>query len=186
MINIFKTEFKGRPKPAERPRARFSKSGRFYMFTPNSYKNYQKEVTEFFNKFADEPNFKDLFTPNKLVYGLSVTLIFKMTLKKKSANPFYGMRPDIDNLYKAVVDALFLNQVNMKEVGYQLDEEENVLFDEDGKPLIKYAQRVDDSRVVHTEQLKLRVDYKDEEGFFIKLRNVGKDEFNTFVDNEMR
>lgn len=97
-------------------------------------------------------------------------------MKSNGKNLFYGKRPDIDNLYKAVVDALFLSDVNQVEDGLLTDKEGNAVFDRKGNQKIKYRQKIDDSRVIHTEILKLRVDCAEDEGFTIMIRNVGKED----------
>lgn len=174
---MFKAEWKGRPKPAERPRPRFSKNKKsFYVYNPPNYYLYQKELINFFSSFSEEDNLKELFDKKTLVYGLSVKLIFR--LKAKGKAPFYGLRPDIDNLYKAVVDALFLSECNQLEDGFLTDKEGNEIYDGKGSPLIKYKQKIDDSRVIHSEILKLRVDSEEEEGFTIVIRNVGKEDIS--------
>lgn len=174
---MFKAEWKGRPKPAERPRTRFSKNKRsFYVYNPPSYYLYQKELVSFFSGFSEDDKLKELFDKKEIVYGLSVKLIFR--LKGKGNLPFYGLRPDIDNLYKAVVDALFLSKCNQIENGILTDNEGNPICDRSGTPLIKYKQKIDDSRVIHTELLKLRVEEEEEQGFTIIIRNVGKEDIS--------
>lgn len=172
---MFKVSWKGRPKPAERPRTRFSKDKKsFYVYNPPSYYLYQQELIRFFSSFKEEPEMIEMFDKKNLVYGLSIKLIFR--LKSSGKNLFYGKRPDIDNLYKAVVDALFLSDVNQVEDGLLTDKEGNAVFDRKGNQKIKYRQKIDDSRVIHTEILKLRVDSTEDEGFTIMIRNVGKED----------
>lgn len=172
---MFKTSWQGRPKPAERPRTRFSKDKKsFYVYNPPSHYLYQQELIRFFSQFKEEHSLVELFEKRHIVYGLSVKLIFR--LKSKGENPFYGKRPDIDNLYKAVIDALFLSEVNQVEDGFLTDKEGNPIFDKKGNQEIKYKQKIDDSRVIHTEILKLRVDSAEEEGFTLVIRNVGKED----------
>lgn len=172
---MFEAHYKGRPRPAERPRARFSEDKRtYYLYNPPSYQKYKAGLTEFFNQFADQEELKELFDPKQLVYGLSLKLIFK--LKSKGQKPFYGKRPDIDNLFKAVADSLFESDVNMIEDGNEQDKAGNLITDAAGNPITKYKQKIDDSRIIHTEMLKLRVDEEEEEGIKVVLRNVGKED----------
>lgn len=172
---MFKVTWEGRPRPAERPRARFSADKRtYFLYNPPTYQEYQKTLVEFFNKYQEEESLKELFDKKQLVYGLSVKLIFR--IKHKGKIPFYGLRPDIDNLYKAVVDALFKSNVNQIENGYWVDKNGEFYLDADGNKTIKYKQKIDDSRVIHTELIKLRVDSEAEEGFTVILRNVGKED----------
>ncbi|HLQ96355.1 MAG TPA: RusA family crossover junction endodeoxyribonuclease [Pseudogracilibacillus sp.] len=174
---MFETHYKGRPRPAERPRARFSSDSRtYYLYNPPSYQKYKAGLTEFFNQFSDDKNLQELFNPKELVYGLSLKLIFR--LKGKGKKPFYGKRPDIDNLFKAVADSLFESNVNLIEDGIEQDKEGNTVTDAYGNPLTKYRQQIDDSRIIHTEMLKLRVDSEEEEGIKIVIRNVGKEEIS--------
>lgn len=172
---MFKVEYKGRPKPAERPRARFAKDNKsYYLYSPPTYAKYKDHLIQFFNKFSEEKEFQDLFDPKNINYGLSLKTVFR--LKGNGKNIFYAKRPDIDNLFKGVQDAIFQSEVNQIEDGYLLDKEGSKIVSEDGEPLIKYRSKIDDSRVVHAEQLKLRVDTEEEEGIIIILRNIGKED----------
>ncbi|WP_132981489.1 RusA family crossover junction endodeoxyribonuclease [Pediococcus pentosaceus] len=174
---MFKISWEGKPQPAERARPRFSRNkDSYYMYNPPSYQMYQRSLINFFSKFSEDPDLKALFDKKQLIYGLSIKIIFK--IQSKGKNPFYGKRPDSDNLYKAVVDALFASKVNQLEDGYLTDKEGNYVFDSKGNPLIKYKQKVDDSRVIHHEVLKLRVDEFQEQGFIVVIRNVGKDDIS--------
>lgn len=174
---MYQIHYKGRPKPAERPRARFSLGNKnYYLYTPPTYEKYKRDLIEHFNKFENEKEFAELFDPKTLVYGLSVKIVFR--LKGKGKQPFYGKRPDIDNLMKAIFDGLFQSNVNLIEDGIETDKEGNPVVDYKGVPLPHFKQKIDDSRIVHTETLKLRVDTEEEEGFHIILRNVGKDEIS--------
>lgn len=182
---MFKVSWKGRPQPAERARPRFSKNkDSYYMYNPPSYQKYQKKLIDFFSKYSDDPELKKLFDKKRLIYGLSVKIVFRLvasTGKNQSStgkNPFYGKRPDIDNLYKAVVDALFLSKGNQIEDGFLTDADGEPIVDSKGDSLIKYKQKIDDSRVIHTELLKLRVDDEDQEGFTIIVRNVGREDIS--------
>ncbi|HFD1725843.1 TPA: RusA family crossover junction endodeoxyribonuclease [Enterococcus faecium] len=172
---MFKIKYGKRPQPAERPRARFAKDKRsYYMYTPPNYQSYLKLLIESFNQYEKDPSFSELFDKKKIVYGWSVKIIFK--LKGKGKNPFYGKRPDIDNLFKAVADALMETEANKIQNGYEVDENGNQYLDHQGLPIPKYKKKIDDSRIVHAELLKLRVDTEEEEGFTLIIRNVGKDD----------
>lgn len=172
---MFEAHYTGRPRPAERPRARFNQGNRtYYLYTPPAYQEYKSGLIDFFNEFEKDDSLKELFDPKEIVYGLSVKLIFR--LKSKGKKPFYGKRPDIDNLFKAVADSLFESNVNLIPDGYEKDEEGNLITDSEGNPVTKYKQKIDDSRIIHTEILKLRVDSEEEEGFSIIIRNVGKED----------
>lgn len=172
---MFKVTYKGRPKPAERARARFNGGNKtYYMYTPEVYRKYKEELISFFNEYQDDPNLKRLFDPKKITYGLSVKLIFRF--KGKGDNPFYTWRPDIDNLFKAVTDSLFQSKVNLLENGFKLDKDGNTMLDDEGIPIKKYKQKIDDCRICHTEQLKLRVDDEEKESFTIIVRNIGEEE----------
>lgn len=173
---MFKAEYKGRPKPAERPRPRLGKNAKFYyMYNPPTYQQYKQELIEFFNQFESDKNFYELFDPKKVFYGLSLKVVFRF--KASAQNPFYTKRPDLDNVLKAVQDALFQCKANLVEDGFMIDKGSGeLILDENGQPIINYKQRIDDCRVVHFECLKLRVDTEEEEGFLVTLRNVGKDE----------
>lgn len=172
---MFEAHYSGRPRPAERPRARFNHNNRtYYLYTPPEYQKYKDGVRKFFNQYETDESLKELFDPNKIVYGLSVKLIFRLYSKGKK--PFYGKRPDIDNLFKAIADGLFESNVNLYLDGNETDKEGNLITDEEGNPIPKYRQKIDDSRIIHTEQLKLRVDTREEEGFSVIIRNVGKED----------
>lgn len=172
---MFEAHYTGRPRPAERPRARFNSGRRsYYLYNPPEYQKYKAGLIDFFNKYEKDESLKEQFDPTKIVYGLSVKLIFKLYSKGKK--PFYGKRPDIDNLFKAVTDSLFDSNVNLIPNGNETDKEGNLITDAEGKPIPKYKQKIDDSRIIHTEILKLRVDSKEEEGFSIVIRNVGKED----------
>ncbi|MDT0112455.1 RusA family crossover junction endodeoxyribonuclease [Listeria booriae] len=172
---MFRAVYQGRPKPAERARVRFSTGNKtYYMHIPETYRAYQNRLKEFFSQYAEDPDLKELFRARNLIYGLSIKLVFR--LKGRGQHPFYQLRPDIDNLYKAVTDALFLSDVNIKHVGFEEDEEGNKILDNDGNPIETYKQKIDDSRVVHAELLKLRVDTEEEEQFTIVIRNVAEED----------
>lgn len=172
---MFEAHYSGRPRPAERPRARFSYDNRsYYIYNPPEYQKYKAVLRDFFNQYEDDAALQELFDPQEIVYGLSVKLIFK--LRSKGNKPFYGKRPDIDNLFKAVTDSLFESNVNQIRNGNEQDKEGNLITDEEGNPIPKYKQKIDDSRIIHSEMLKLRVDYEEEEGITIILRNVGKED----------
>lgn len=162
---MWKADFKGfRPRPAERPR--FNPTlGR--MFIPKSYEDYQEMLIGLFNQYTETENFAEIFDKKKIVYGLSVQVVFRLTGRGKSA--FYRYRPDSDNLYKAVLDSLFFCDANTIET-------DTGELDKDGNPVIKYHQKIDDSNVVHQSTLKLRVENEDEQGFSIIVKNIGKDE----------
>lgn len=171
---MFRAEYKKRPQPAERARVRFSNNNRtYYMYTPATYEKYTQELISFFNQFSDDPNFVDMFDKKKLVYGWSVKIIFRF--KGRGSKPFYGLRPDIDNIFKAVTDSLMRTEANLIFDGYATDEEGNRYLDKDFQPIPKFRKKIDDCRIVHTELLKLRVDTEEEEGFTIIIRNVGED-----------
>src|SRR5699024_4783957 len=172
---MFEAHYSGRPRPAERPRARFSADNRtYYLYNPPTYQKYKAGLRDFFNEYETDESLKELFDPSKIVYGLSVKLIFRLYSKGKK--PFYGKRPDIDNLFKAAVDGLFESNVNLIPDGNEKDKEGNLIVDEKGNPIPKYKQKIDDSRIIHAEQLKLRVDTREEEGITIIIRNVGKED----------
>ncbi|GAA3267941.1 hypothetical protein GCM10017706_32840 [Lactococcus lactis subsp. hordniae] len=69
-----------------------------------------------------------------------------------------------------------MSAVNQIENGYWVDKNGEFILDADGNKTIKYKQKIDDSRVIHTELLKLRIDSEAEEGFTITVRNVGKED----------
>lgn len=172
---MYKINYYGRPKPAERPRVRFSLSNRnYYLYTPSTYEAYKMDLIAHFNQFEKDADFSCLFNPKKIIYGLSIKIVFR--LKGRGKQPFYGKRPDIDNLMKAVFDALFQSKVNLVEEGIKLDKNGIPLLDNNGLPIRHFKQKIDDSRIVHTEVLKLRVNTDKEEGFHLVLRNVGKEE----------
>lgn len=172
---MYQIHYKGRPKPAERPRARFSLGNKnYYLYTPPSYEKYKRELIEHFNQFEKEEKFAELFEPKNIVYGLSIKIIFR--LKGRGKQPFYGKRPDIDNLMKAIFDGLFQSNVNLIEDGIEIDKDGVPIMDSKGEPILHFKQKIDDSRIVHTETLKLRVDTEEEEGFQVVIRNVGEDE----------
>lgn len=181
---MFEVDYYGRPKPAERPRVRFSKGNKsYYTYNPPKYEEYKEGLIDFFNNYEKDDSLEELFNPKRIMYGLSVKIIFRLTMPidwrkpdTKKLNLFYTRRPDIDNLYKAVIDSLFQSNINQIPDGHVIDKEGNELLDEDGEKIIKYRQRIDDSRVVHTELLKLRVETEEEEGFNLIIRNVGKEE----------
>jgi|SRR5690625_3239114 len=172
---MFQAHYSGRPRPAERARARFSSGNRsYYLYNPPTYKKYKSGLIDFFNTYETDESLTELFDPKEIIYGLSIKLIFK--LRSKGKNPFYAKRPDIDNLFKAVTDSLFESNVNLIRDGNKKDKEGDLVFDPKGEPLGKYKQKIDDSRIIHTEMLKLRVDTEEEEGFSITIRNVGKED----------
>lgn len=172
---MFQTHYAGKVRSAERSRARFSQENRtYFLYNPPTYEKYKTGLINFFNTYENDDSLAELFDPNKIVYGLSVKLIFK--IKSRGKNPFHGRRPDVDNLYKAVADSLFQSNVNLIPDGDAMDKEGNLITDEHGNPMPKYKQKIDDSRIIHTEILKLRVDTKEEEGFSITIRNVGKED----------
>ncbi|WP_088841029.1 RusA family crossover junction endodeoxyribonuclease [Listeria sp. ILCC797] len=174
---MFKVTKIGRPKPAERARARFNEGNKtFYMYMPQSYREYKSELIQFFNQYENDPNLQELFDRKKIIYGLSVKLIFRF--KGKGYNPFYALRPDIDNLFKAVTDSLFESNINLIEDGYKTNKKGELLFDQDGKMIKKYKQKIDDSRICHTEQIKLRVDTEEEESLTIIIKNIGKEDID--------
>lgn len=86
-------EFKIPIKPKAKARPRFSKFGGAY--TPKETKQYEEFITNYVkSKYKDSP----------LSFALSVSFIFCFKHKtKRSANI---ARPDLDNLIKAVCDAL--------------------------------------------------------------------------------
>lgn len=172
---MFKVKWSGRPQSAERPRTRFRKDKKsFYVYTPPNYEKYKENLKLFFSSFIDDKSYNEIFDKKKIVYGLSVKIIFRF--KTENANIFYALRPDIDNLYKAVVDGLFESDGNLYENGVLKDKQGNTIVDAEGKALINYSQKIDDSRVVHAELLKLRVDTEEEESFTLIVRNVGKED----------
>lgn len=171
---MFRIEYNERPRPAERPRARFSDGSRsYYLYTPPAYAKYKQELIEFFNQYQDDQDLKELFDKKKLLYGLSVKVIFRFDVKKESDNPFYGMRPDIDNLFKAVVDSLFQSGVNRIQDGYEKDKTDQYVLDENGEKIPHFKQKIDDSRIVHTELLKLKATKESPQGFTLIVKNIG-------------
>lgn len=173
---MYKLSYQGRPRPAERPRVRFSLGNKnYYLYTPPTYEKYKNELIEHFNKFSKDEKFTELFEAKNIIYGLSIKIIFK--LKGNGKQPFYGKRPDIDNLMKAIFDALFQSDVNLIEDGIETDKEGIPIVDANGDPIPRFKQKIDDSRIIHAESLKLRVDKEEEEGVYIVIRNVGEDEF---------
>ncbi|MBC2242406.1 RusA family crossover junction endodeoxyribonuclease [Listeria booriae] len=172
---MFKAVYSGRPRPAERARVRFGKGKRsYYMYMPEVYRNYKGKLIEFFGQYESDPRLVELFDSQKIIYGLSVKLIFR--LKSKGDNPFYTLRPDIDNLFKAVTDSLFQSSVNLIDNGYEEDKDGQLILDVEGDPIPKFKQKIDDCRICHTEIIKLRVDTVEEEGFTVIIRNIGKDD----------
>lgn len=170
----------GRPQPVERPRVRFNEGNKtYYTYNPPNYAEYKETLKDFFNQYENDVLLEELFNPKKIVYGLSIKIIFRLwrsTEEELDSNPFYTLRPDIDNLFKAVVDSLFQSNINQIPNGYVVDKDGNELLDENGEKIVKYKQKIDDCRVIHAEILKLRVETKEEEGFKLIIRNVGKEE----------
>lgn len=178
---MFSAEYFGHPRPAERPRARFSSNNsHYYLYTPPLYAAYKEELIAFFDQFANNTDLKELFDTKKIIFGLSIKIIFKLKgrISKNNNNPFYGMRPDIDNLYKAVVDSLFQSSVNTYPDGFEQNKDGSPIVDENDVPILHFRQKIDDSRVIHTELLKLKVADSSEEGFKIIIKNVGKESIN--------
>ncbi|WP_252893792.1 hypothetical protein [Lentilactobacillus senioris] len=83
------------------------------------------------------------------------------------------MRPDIDNLFKGIIDSLFQSKVNQVLDGIETDKNGNPIHDEFGNDIPHFKQRIDDSRVVHTEMLKLKATEESPEGFTLIVRNLG-------------
>lgn len=172
---MFKVKWFGRPQPAERPRTRLRKDKKsFYIYTPPTYEEYKENLKLFFSSFKEDKSYKEIFDKKKIVYGLSVKIISRF--KTGNANIFYALRPDIDNIYKAIVDGLFESDGNLYENGVLKDKQGNTIVDAEGKALIKYSKKIDDCRVVHMEVLKIKVDTEEEESFTLIVRNVGKED----------
>lgn len=171
---MWQMRYYGRPRGADRPRARFSSAGRhYYMYTSPDYTAYKNKLIDTFNGYVDDIDLQQCFS-NKFNAGLSVKIVFY--LKGNGQKKLYGMRPDIDNLYKAVIDSLFESKINQIKNGFLVDNNGQFIFDKHGEKQLNFKQKMDDSRVVHTELLKIRVDELKQEGFLIKLRMIGLEE----------
>lgn len=107
MDEAIKFRVKGTPKPTPRPRSFIlatSEGPKIRVFTPKTADGWKKQV-----KWAAKP-----FIPeNKMSGNIDMQLVFlfkrpQRLLKKSSpaARIRHGKKPDIDNLVKAVLDAL--------------------------------------------------------------------------------
>src|SRR5699024_12010608 len=115
---MFEAHYSGRPRPAERPRARFNHNNRtYYLYTPPEYQKYKDGVRKFFNQYETDESLKELFDTNKIEYDLSVKLIFRLYNKGKKT--FYGNRSDIYNLFISILDGLIERYVNLYITGKQ-------------------------------------------------------------------
>lgn len=152
------------PESALRPR--FVKKWN-RVTTPKKYKRYLNKLINEFNKYADDPDFYDVL--HNFKYGISIKVIFKFDRRSQSSNvrPFKRTKPDMDNLLKATVDALFESKINLK-----LDHTEH---DPDGNEYPVYKQITDDCNIVHVEMLKINVD-SDQVGQTIILKKMLEEE----------
>lgn len=101
------------PKPKERPRAAII-AGRARIFTPKTTEAYEKEIRKVWVKsFGETPEEGPLRV--RIYFGLpipkSATKVNKLQMLQKKVFP--TKRPDLDNLCKAVLDAL--NEVAYKD-----------------------------------------------------------------------
>ena len=93
------------PMPKERPR--FTKSGKAY--TPKKTQDYEKKIADYFRSHPQRFKFeKDIPVAVNLVFGMPIP---KSTPKSRKEAMFEGIikhtkRPDVDNMAKAVLDAL--------------------------------------------------------------------------------
>lgn len=78
-----------------------------------NYAAYRKELAEKFNEYAGKERYKTLFE-TKPKNGFMVDIIFYFTPLKdnKKKLVYKKSRPDADNLYKAVIDALMASELN--------------------------------------------------------------------------
>lgn len=149
---MFKVTIEGTPKSAKRPNY-VPQFGR--VITPKDYREYKDWLIGEFNKYANDPELIEVLTKQK--YGLSVKLIYRFD-RGASYQPFHRNRPDVDNLYKATIDALFQSDVNRIADGFVVDENGQPVDDGRGNKIVHYKQRIDDSQIVHNETWKLNID----------------------------
>lgn len=99
-----KTEifFPFEPKPKGRPR--FTRSG--HAYTPETTQNYEQKISEYYKEQTDD--FYNGAIQIRLTFLMPIP---KSTTKKmrrliETGNIKYTKKPDLDNLQKAVLDAL--------------------------------------------------------------------------------
>lgn len=94
-------------EPIPKARPRFTRFGKAY--TPKRTQDYEKAIADYFKENPDVPKFeKDIPIAVNLVFGMGVP---KSIPKSRTAAMLEGIikhtkRPDLDNLQKAVLDAL--------------------------------------------------------------------------------
>lgn len=155
---MFKCDIKIAPQSALRPRyvTKFKR-----VLIPKKYRDYKDQMIAEFNQYADDEDLIDVM--QNAAFGISLGIIFRFD-NRGSRRPFYRKKPDLDNLLKATVDALFESKVNLKMVGY----------DEGGYPI--YKQIVDDSNIVQVTMLKKQVS-ADEVGQSITIKKIVEEGF---------
>jgi crossover junction endodeoxyribonuclease RusA len=90
-------------EPVACPRPRVSKFGAYY---PKKYKDFQKQ-TKAYLKTLDESYFQAASKPVHIVYTFIFARPKYMTAKKyPSGRILHNKRPDLDNLVKAINDAI--------------------------------------------------------------------------------
>lgn len=115
--------------------------------TPKKYLQYKNKLIGIFNKeYADNEELRDVLRNSK--YGINLKVLFKFD-KRNSNRPYHRQRPDLDNLVKATVDALFQSDANRDYLGIKIDE--------DGNEYPDYKLITDDSNIVRMELMKINV-----------------------------
>lgn len=132
------------PKPAERPRfvADLKRT-----VTPIKYLDYKNKMIESFNyKYGKDEEIRDILRNAK--YGISISILYKFD-KKNSNRPYHRQRPDLDNLAKATIDALFESEVNQDFISWEKDV--------DGRPYKNFKNITDDCNIVMMKLMKINV-----------------------------
>lgn len=141
---MFRMEISIPPEAASRPE--FVPEFKRAILRPK-YRNYKERLTELFNEYADNEELIDIMRNSK--YGIDLKVIFKFD-NTRNHSIFKRQRPDLDNLVKATIDALFDIDSNKELVGYKKDYL--------GREVPEFKQIVDDSNIVHFDLTKINVD----------------------------
>lgn len=169
---MWRATIKGKPKsvnyPYWNPKAK-------RMFLRSDYVAYKKWLISEFDQYANDPELRKMFDTQK--FGLGVKVTYWLPAVNGSTLPTYRSRPDINNLYRATIDALFASKVNMFDTGEaRYDKDGNRMLDyKTHEPLNVMKQRLDDSNITYTAVLKLAAQSAEEVGQMIVIGRVGMD-----------
>lgn len=96
------------PTPKARPRAQIF-SGRVHIFTPKTTADYERKIASYYQQSSKAFKFdKDQAICVSIVFGMPIPKSTPKSRKQAMAQGIirHTKRPDIDNLAKAVLDAL--------------------------------------------------------------------------------